>query len=469
LLQKRRTEIHEKIGRAIEELYPERLEEFYEMLAYHYSKSKNSEKAYQYLKLSGNKATKNYANSEALGFYKKAINVLNKMPETEENKKEQIEVRISMAGPMLYLSWPEGSFENLRAGERLSKELEDKKSLAYLMTLTGVYYAWKKGELLKGIKYCEDSYRESEEINDIGLIASAGGYLCLLYWWAGECRKSVAVASKVIALLETTQRQAESFGRPFNLYSVIHAWYANCTTMLGNFEKAKALLEKGLDFGLKIKDIRSLAVLELQSGFARNFMGEAKDAIAHLKNCIKYCEQGFFYLFGITWVNMGWSHFLLGDLKTAREFTQKGLKFHSGAENQADMGFFYWILGMIDLDSSELGNAQNHAEKALKLCQQMHQKWIEGLVWILLGRISGKRGKPKPKKGEEFILQGIKILDELKLKALYAPGYHYLGELYTDTGQKDKALETLKKAEKMFQEMEMDYWLTKTNEVLDRL
>ena len=57
----------------------------------------------------------------------------------------------------------------------------------------------------------------------------------------------------------------------------------------------------------------------------------------------------------------------------------------------------------------------------------------------------------------------------MKLKALYAPGYHHLGELYADTGQKDKAMETLKKAAKMFQEMEMDYWLTKTNEVLDRL
>jgi hypothetical protein len=58
---------------------------------------------------------------------------------------------------------------------------------------------------------------------------------------------------------------------------------------------------------------------------------------------------------------------------------------------------------------------------------------------------------------------------ELKLKALYAPGYYYLGELYVDTGQKERALETLKKAKKMFQEMQMEYWLTKTNEVLDRL
>jgi predicted ATPase len=48
LLLKRRKEIHENIGQAIEQIYSDRLEEFYEMLAYHYSKSDNPEKAIFY-------------------------------------------------------------------------------------------------------------------------------------------------------------------------------------------------------------------------------------------------------------------------------------------------------------------------------------------------------------------------------------------------------------------------------------
>ena len=56
LLLKRRKEIHEKIGKAIENLYSDRLEEFYEMLAYHYAKSDDISKACHYLKLSGDKA-----------------------------------------------------------------------------------------------------------------------------------------------------------------------------------------------------------------------------------------------------------------------------------------------------------------------------------------------------------------------------------------------------------------------------
>ena len=36
-------------------------------------------------------------------------------------------------------------------------------------------------------------------------------------------------------------------------------------------------------------------------------------------------------------------------------------------------------------------------------------------------------------------------------------------------GQREKALENLKKAKGMFQEMGMDYWLRRTQEVLERV
>ena len=70
---------------------------------------------------------------------------------------------------------------------------------------------------------------------------------------------------------------------------------------------------------------------------------------------------------------------------------------------------------------------------------------------------------------EKYILQGIKKLDELGNKPTCAHGYLYLGELHADRGRKDTALENVVKAEGMFQEMGMDYWLRQTREVLGRL
>ena len=43
---------------ALETLYPKRLEEYYEMLAYHYVRSGNKDKAVEYLDLANQKAAK---------------------------------------------------------------------------------------------------------------------------------------------------------------------------------------------------------------------------------------------------------------------------------------------------------------------------------------------------------------------------------------------------------------------------
>jgi len=54
----------------------------------------------------------------------------------------------------------------------------------------------------------------------------------------------------------------------------------------------------------------------------------------------------------------------------------------------------------------------------------------------------------------------------IQLKPHYVLGHLYLGELYLNTMKKEMAVKNLKKAEEMFQEMEMDYWLAKTREDL---
>jgi tetratricopeptide (TPR) repeat protein len=278
------------------------------------------------------------------------------------------------------------------------------------------------------------------------------------------------VASKVIALLDKTQRQTESFERPYNVYSMLFAHYALSLGMLGNFEEAKVLFEKGLDFALKIKDLTVLAWLESHYGTMQNIKGDGKSAIEHFQNSIRYSEEAQFTLIsGVPWIKLGEAYCLLGEFETAQEHMEKGLRIQREAGQDFDLGHFYGLSSMVYLQTGDLTNAQHHAEKALRISQNIHQEWAEGFVWIILGRIFGKAEKPQHEKAEECILQGIKILRELKLKPFYAQGHHFLGVLYADMGQQDMALDNLKKADDMFREMGIDYWLDKTQEVLDRL
>ncbi len=73
ILLQRRRELHSKVGRAIEALFPDRLEEFYSLLAYHYARAENWEKAQDYLFKAGDQAGKIAADAEALTHYQEAI------------------------------------------------------------------------------------------------------------------------------------------------------------------------------------------------------------------------------------------------------------------------------------------------------------------------------------------------------------------------------------------------------------
>ena len=91
------------------------------------------------------------------------------------------------------------------------------------------------------------------------------------------------------------------------------------------------------------------------------------------------------------------------------------------------------------------------------------------MSWILLGRILGKQDPHQTHKAEESILKGMEILEGLKIKAYYSLGYLYLGELYLNGDEQQKAEYNLGRAEEMFQEMGMDFWSAKTKELMERL
>ncbi len=468
LLAKRRKEIHEKIGIAIEEIYPERLEEFYEMLAYHYSKSNDSEKAYQYLRLAGEKTTKTHSTWEAFRFYKEAINVLNQMPETEENKGKKLEVLRLMVIPMSLLGFPEDSLEFLQEGERLSKELGDSKVLARFYSTMGVYYS-HQGDHATGMKYSEKGFEEARKIEDTELMTDLAFQLCTSYFGPGEFYKIVEVAQSALDLLEKTKVEHESLGRLVGIYPILYAYCGNSMGQLGNFEEGRVYCEKGLS-ATNEDDFSTLGLCELQYGYLLVTQGDGKLAIKHFQKCIEYVEEvKWIFVSALAWTGLGCAYGLVGDPDTARKHIEKGLSMQREAGIEWWLSLHYYYLGQSYFLLGDLKGARSFVEEALKLAQKKNEKHVEGMSLTWMGRVLSKTDRSQSAKAEDYILQGIRILDELKLKPISSTGYLILGELYADTGQKEEALELLKKAEYNFREMGMDYWLTRTKIVLAKL
>jgi tetratricopeptide (TPR) repeat protein len=99
ILLKKRRELHHSVGMAIESVFQNRLNEFYGLLAYHFSLAENLDKAEEYLIKAGEEALKSSASSEALHYFQEGLSIyLGKYGEDSDPEKvAEIEKNIALA------------------------------------------------------------------------------------------------------------------------------------------------------------------------------------------------------------------------------------------------------------------------------------------------------------------------------------------------------------------------------------
>jgi class 3 adenylate cyclase/tetratricopeptide (TPR) repeat protein len=469
LLLKRRKEIHEQIGQAIENLYPERLEEFYEMLAYHYSKSNNRTKAYEYLKLSARKALEREALWEAFRLCRDAADTVSQLPETRENKRELVQILMAMTAPMRLLGYPEDSLRYLQQCENAAKEVNDDRTCANILSLMGVYHS-TKGNPRLGQEWVENAFREAQKFEDVSLIVSIGYDLILLYLNKGEWASLVDTADKVLPFIAQTHRQRETFERHVIVYPMIRALTGAALAHLGDFPRGEPYLAEALSLATEINHISTIAYIEINYGRYYGLKGDGHACVDHRQKAASLLEQIKSRLWlGTTYAALGYGYYLLGRHAEGIAFIEKGM------EVQSRMGTTNWRscynlwLSMIYLEMGDTDKANRNAEEALRLAHNDGFKEFEGLAKIVLGRVAAKKRKSRLEEAEQYVLDGIRILQDQGLKPSMSLGYLNLGELYLDVGQTEKALQPLRKAEAMFQGMGMDYWLEKAQARLGRL
>jgi tetratricopeptide (TPR) repeat protein len=464
LLLKRRKEVHEAIGDKIETLYSDRLEEFYEVLAHHYSRGKGIQKAWKYLKFSGIKAVKNYSLGDALRFYREAIRTLKKESLTLDNKKEETEILLLMASPIISLGFPEDSLEILQEGERLSRELNITKSLTTFCSLLGLYYS-VKGDPQTGAKYGEQCLDIAEKSGDIELIAPIAFDLCSNYATTGQFSRVIEIAPRVLSLIEREKLEYESFGRGYNVYSALSSFCGLSNGYMGNFGEAKTFFEKAIRVARKTENLYSLGLAEMVYGYALAHKGDSAEALEHFENSIRYLEKGqIFVLLGLAWTGLGLAYYLKGDLEAARTQMEKGLQLHFDAGISYNASGPYRFLASVYCDLGELKKAQECAEEALRLAEKNNEIHLVGTTEIIMGRILARYGDIH--QAEASILHGIETLDSQGMRTFSAIGYLALGELYALTNRNEKVFEVLKNAETIFKETGMDYWLGKAKMLL---
>jgi tetratricopeptide (TPR) repeat protein len=469
LLKKKRRALHGAIGQAIEALYPERIEEFYEMLAYHYARSDNTDKALTCLKLSGDKAARNYSNWEAVGFYREVIRILDSLPESDARKQEKIEVYFSIWNPMIFLNYPEGSSEVLQEAERLARELDDGKSLIKAYRRLANYHTMSGNNLL-GIEYAEKCFDEAEKRGDADSMVRSVSSVGIVYFAAGDMSKVADMTLRALRIIDEQNREKDVFAGGINLYSQLCGYCGLAMGWLGRFKEGRDVLGKGLAIARETNDLFGMGFIEICYFPVCNYGGDTDGSVAHARKAIEYFEKsGVEILLGWAWSFLSFGYFLLGEYETARDYGEKATEIQKKSGPAYTLPVIYWVLAAIHLDTGALKSAKAYAEKALRLAQEFNAKNYEGGLRCMLGRIIGESDPGQIDEAEQHILQGIAMNDELSLKPESAIDYFFLGEIFEIAGRREEAIENLKIAEQMGKEMGMGYHLARTQAALARL
>jgi class 3 adenylate cyclase/tetratricopeptide (TPR) repeat protein len=477
MLRQKRGLIHEEVGSAIEEMFSERIEDFYEQLAYHFSGAGNPQKEFHYLKLSALKASQQHSPLEAFYFYRQALHSLKNFPATKGNKRLELELLIPVYRVLVVLDYlPTESEQLIKRGEELALVLDDNKKLSFFRSALCIYYS-SVGDAISARKYSDYLMTEIGALMDhiltrdqLRIMVPIAVDHAMSGVMAGHLSETLPFNLRVLTAMEEAQMHLESYGLPLNEYSLLAGIRGGVLGWLGDFENSMLWARKGLKAALETKNIFSVATAETWYGIVLVTRGLGQEAMYHLTEAAQHFEDvRASPSFAVaSWFMLGHAKFLTEDLEGAQKSMDKALGMLTDSGIVWYLGFLYASLSMIHLTKGDLKSARSCIEAALDWSQKLGQKHWEGFAKIISGKILAESAMLQAAKAEASQLEGIDILNLLGMRPYCAQGYLYLGEFYVGTGRTQLATKNLKKAERMFRQMGMDYWLRKTEEALSR-
>ena len=379
LLQRRRKEIHEKIGGAIEELYADRLEEYYELLAYHYVRSDNNEKAVAYLDLANQRAAKLNAMEDAKAYFDEAMKLLDKQPDTEANREGRITILANQWLVFSLLFQLPDYYDLLTRYEQMAIDLGNQE-------LLGTFFSAKAGcEWWMGNydQAMQTAKKATELCEASGAYEYAGRAFNTLQW-THLCRGDFEQVFKFKdeALRITEQR--------FNLRVYVWAFAAAAWafTGLNSWDRAIENGEEALKAAGEFSDDSLISFAACIICQAYCFKGELNRAIEYGELAVqkaptpadKIWAQGFL---AMVWCRTGELHRAIETLGKVVAAHKKG-RFRFGEVGYTNMlGFGYLMAGEYD-------KATENFQRSLELAESCGMKWFLGLAHLFLGQVALK-------------------------------------------------------------------------------
>ena len=367
LLKQRRREYHGRIALCLEEIYHERLEEHYELLAHHYSNSNYKEKALEYCWKAGEKSRLLYANETAIDLYSRQLALMPDPPQTEEEIRDNIHTLLAR-GEILQLigKMEEAEKDFTKAGD-FAEKLNDNLLLADsilnlgdLFRITGKYDA-----AMENFKKSLDIY---ENIKNSEKVNNARRGLGVVHWNKGEYQ---AAREIFVEVLSGDPPQGSMGG---SLWDLAHNWnnLGIVEWNLGNYKKAAEAIDKSLAYREELGDRKgSIAGLN-NLGIIYERLGNFDEARESYIKALQFAEEiGFMNAEVATRINLGQIYSIRGEYTLAQEHYSEALKLARSSRDTHAEAMVLGNIGQTWCEQNRLEEAENYLKEALELSSKI--------------------------------------------------------------------------------------------------
>jgi len=467
LLAEPRRTLHARIAEAIERLYPTRLADHVERLAHHAFEGGAWAKAHVYLHQAGLKAFTRCAHQEAAACYDRALQALDRLPESRERTEHFVDLRFDMRNTLQPLGEFGRILEYLREAEGLARSLGDQRRLGEASAYLTDYFRLM-GDQDRAIEYGRQALEIADAVDSFSLRLRANTYLGQTYYALGDYRRAAGFLRGNVDSL-AGERMLQSFG--FAQFPSVHSrtclvW---CLAELGEFDDGIRIGREAIRIAESVDHPFSLATAHAGIGALYVRQGNLEAGLPILERGLELCRAWKLSLWfppiasalGIGYMQSGRAGDAVSLLERAVEQSE-GMRL-GGWHSRVLTG-----LGLSYLLTGRANDALQAVRRALALAREHKERGHEAWSWRILGEIPLRSELSVPD-AEEALHRSLTQATELEMRPLMAHGRLGLGRWFARAGQRQDAEAHLRAAAALFGELEMRFWAAQAESALAAL
>jgi predicted ATPase len=426
----RRQRFHLDVASAIEQLDPNILDYYAEDLAHHLwnaGVAAETGKTIRYLQIAGAKAVQNLANIEAIGHFRRALQLINSEPDSSERAHTELMLQVALTIPLITtkgFASPEVETVYARA-RHLSRQAGEAPQLFTVLWGMWLFHT-ARAEHITARDIAGQCLQLAEKAGNPVPLLAAHHALGVSLSTLADFDASLEHLEHTIKLYNPDQHAGLAFqyGQDFGVVARSHAavnlWY------LGFPERAGEMTNEALSLARKLPHPHTLVGALLIAARIDSLSRDVQATRARAEEALKLAAEGEFGFWRpVANIYRGWAIAQEGKIEEGIAQMREGLDAYRASGSGVARPSFLASLAEVYGRAGQMTEGLGVLSEAYATITQSGERWsepelyrIEGDLRLMLAETQRSQSNQQKKKAEECYLRAIEIAREQKAKLL---------------------------------------------------